>query len=167
LAPEACIAEVRRRMSACGAAVRDAGAVRVEKERGRVLWIRAKRELLAASAGDLPKAFKALDLAMTHAVYLDAISEYLERGGKSRGSFLVPDPAGQLPHPLLGPRWAFSLAGPGDFVQENILEVRLDGRGRIGKAWVRIRPVPAAGGWFETVWDDFRNDRIVVEEEWP
>ena len=165
LAPDVCVAEVRRRMSACGAVVRDAGDVRVEKERGRDLWARAKRGMRAASAGDLPKAFKALDLALTHAVYLDAIAEYLERGGKSRGSFLVPDPAGQPPHPLLGPRWAFSLAGPGAFVQENILEVRLDGRGRIEKTWVRVRPVPAAGGWFETVWDDFRNDRIVVEEE--
>ena len=164
LAPEACVAEVRRRMSSCAAAVRDPEEVRVEKARARELWLRARREIRVASARDLAKAFKALDLALTHAVYLEAIGEYLARGGKSRGSYLVPDPAGRPPHPLLGERWAFSLSGPGDFVNANILEVRLDAADRVRRKWVPVRPVPAADGWFETTWDDFRKDRIVVEE---
>ncbi len=118
-----------------------------------------------SSPRDLPRGFKALDLALTHAVYLEALSEYLARGGKSRGSYLVPDANGQPPHPLLGGRWAFSLAGPEDFVAANILEVRLDGRGQVHKKWVPVRPVPRPEGWFETVWEDYRKDRIVVEEE--
>ncbi|HPW17631.1 MAG TPA: FAD-binding protein [Candidatus Aminicenantes bacterium] len=165
LDPAACLAEVRRRMSACGAVVRDAAAVRAGKDAARGLWLRARRGLRAASPRDLPRAFKSLDLALTHAVYLEAIAEYLDRGGKSRGSYLVPDPAGEPPHPRLGGRWAFSLAGPDDFVGRNILEVRLGGRGRPEKRWVPVRPVPPAEAWFETVWDDFRNDRIVAEEE--
>ncbi len=164
LAPEACVAEVRRRMSSCAAAVRDPEEVRVEKARARELWLRARREIRVASARDLAKAFKALDLALTHAVYLEAIGEYLARGGKSRGSYLVPDPAGRPPHPLLGERWAFSLSGPGDFVNANILEVRLDAADRVRRKWVPVRPVPAADGWYETTLDDFRKDRIVVEE---
>ncbi len=88
-----------------------------------------------------------------------------QRGGKSRGSSLVPDAAGEPPHPLLGGRWAFSLAGAGDFTAVHILEVRLDGRGRIRKTWVPVRPVPRPEGWFESVWADYRNDRVVVEEE--
>ncbi len=165
LTPDECLAEVKRRMSACGAVVRDADAVREEKARARELWKRAGRELRVASARDIPQGFKALDLALTHAVYLEAIGEYLERGGKSRGSYLVPDAAGRPPHPLLGGRWAFSLAGPGDFVSSNILEIRLDGKGRVQKKWVPVRPVPRPEGWFESVWADYRNDRIVVEEE--
>jgi len=165
LAPAACVAEVRRRMSACGAVVRSAASIRAETAQARELWLRARRELRAASPQELPRAFKALDLALTHAVYLEAIAEYLGRGGKSRGSYLVPDAAGSPPHPLLGERWAFSLAGPDDFVERNILEIRLDGRGRARKRWVPVRSVPPADGWFETVWDDYRNDRIVVEEE--
>ena len=102
---------------------------------------------------------------MTHAVYLEAIGEYLERGGKSRGSYLVPDASGKPPHPLLGSRWAFSLSAPEDLAAANILEVRLDGKGRVRKSWVPVRPVPRPEGWFETVWKDFREDRIVVEEE--
>jgi len=165
MTPEACLAEVRRRMSACGAAVRDAASVRTEKDRARGLWLRARRELRVASARDLARGFKALDLALTHAVYLEAIAEYLERGGKSRGSYLIPDSAGEIPHPLLGGRWAFALARPEDFVSANILEVRLDGRGRVLKTWVPVRPVPRPEGWFETVWAEYRRDRIVTEEE--
>ncbi len=165
LSPEACLAEIRRRMSACGAVVRDPAEVRSEKGRARDLWLRARRELRAASPRDLPGAFKALDLALTHRVYLEAIGEYLDRGGKSRGSYLVPDAGGRSPHARLGGRWAFALAGPDDFVGSRVLEVRLDARGRVGKRWVPARPVPRPDGWFETVWDAYRNDRIVVEEE--
>ncbi|NTV81891.1 MAG: FAD-binding protein, partial [Candidatus Aminicenantes bacterium] len=123
LSPAACIGEVQRRMSSCGAVVRDPADVRTEAARGRELWLRARREIRASSARDLPRAFKALDISLTHAVYLEAIAEYLERGGKSRGSAIVPDPAGNPPHPLLGERWAFTLADPGGFVGTNILEI--------------------------------------------
>ncbi|HOW86745.1 MAG TPA: FAD-binding protein [Candidatus Aminicenantes bacterium] len=165
LTPEACLAEVRSRMSACGAILRDPEEVRAAKDRARALWLRAGRGLRLASARDLARGFEALDLALTHAVYLEAIAEYLARGGKSRGSFLVPDPDGRPPHPLLGRRWAFSLAGPEDPVSERILEVRLDGRGRVVKEWVPVRPVPRPEDWFESVWADYRAGRIVVEED--
>jgi len=165
LAPADCLAEIRARMSACGAAVRDPAAVRVERLLARELWLRARHEMRIASPRDLPGAFRAVDLALTHYVYLEAIGEYLDRGGKSRGSALVPDAGGRIPHPLLGGRWAFSLAEPGDAVGTNILEVRLDAAGRVRKRWVPVRPVPRPEGWFETVWDDYRKDRIVVEEE--
>jgi succinate dehydrogenase/fumarate reductase flavoprotein subunit len=165
LEPEACLAEVRRRMSACGAVVRDPAAVPAEAAKARELWRKARRGIGVASARELARGFKALDLVLTHAVYLEAIAEYLAHGGKSRGSYLVSDAAGQPPHPRLGAGWAFSLAGPGDFVSANILEIRLDARGRVEKTWVPVRPVPRPEGWFETVWADYRSDRIVVEEE--
>jgi hypothetical protein len=30
---------------------------------------------------------------------------------------------------------------------------------------VDVRPIPSAEGWFENVWREFREDRIVREEE--
>ena len=162
LTPAACLAEIRDRMSACGAVVRRPAEVRAARADARRLWLRARRELGAATARDLPAAFGALDLALTHAAYLEAIGEYLDRGGRSRGSYLVPDPDGRTPHPLLGGRWAFSLAERGDFVDTHVLEVRVDARGRFLKSWVPVRPVPRPEGWFETVWEDFREGRTVV-----
>ena len=165
LAADECLAEVKRRMSRCGAVVRPPGEVRAEKGRARELWLRARRELRVDGVRGLALGFRALNLALTHAIYLEAIGEYLDRGGKSRGSYLVPDAAGRPPHPSLGRRWAYSLARPEDFVSSRILEIRLDGRGAFKKAWVPVRPVPRPGGWFESIWADYRDDRIVAKEE--
>jgi hypothetical protein len=41
----------------------------------------------------------------------------------------------------------------------------LDRWGRLAKSWVPVRPVPRPDVWFESVWADFRDDRVVVEEE--
>jgi len=157
--------EIRARMSACGAHVRKADDVARETARAWALFETLGRELRVPSAGDLPQAFSVLDQALTHAVYLEAIREYLARGGRSRGSYLVPDPAGRLPCPGLDGRWAFSLAVPGDFVSNHILEIGLDDAGNVTKEWVGVRPVPAAESWFENVWNDHLRDRIVRRED--
>lgn len=152
-------------MSACGAAVREPGRVRVEKTRAWELWRKARRGIRVGSAKRLAAGFKALDLVLTHALYLEAIAEYLDKGGRSRGSYLVADRGGAKPDPGLDDRWAFSLASPDDFVGRNVLEIGLDGNGRVRKKWVPVRPLPAPASWFETVWNDFLKDRIVVKEE--
>ena len=159
------LAEIRRRMSACGAQVRPPADVARETPAAWALVERLRRELRVPSARALPAAFGVLGMALTHAVYLEAIREYLDRGGKSRGSYLVPDPAGRLPCPGLEGRWAFSLAAPGDFTSGKVLEVGLDGAGRAVKKWVDVRPVPADDGWFETVWKGFLEDGNIREEE--
>ena len=95
LAPDECLAEVRRRMSACGAIVRAPEEVRAARARAWALWRKARRGIKVDTAKDLPLGFKAAELALTHAVFLEAIDEYLGRGGGSRGSYLVPDAAGR------------------------------------------------------------------------
>ena len=158
------LAEIQKRMSACGAHVRDAKDVRAETPRAWGLVKKLRTDLRVSSARLLPEAFTVLDLALTHAVYLEAIREYLDRGGKSRGSYLVPGERGRLPCPGLDRRWAFSLTAPADFVSGKILEIGLDGPGRVKTTWVEVRPIPTADSWFETVWNDFLKDRIVREE---
>jgi succinate dehydrogenase/fumarate reductase flavoprotein subunit len=159
------LAEIRERMSACGGPVRNAADVAREAPRAWALVERLRRDMRIPSSRSLPEAFKVLDLALTHAVYLEAVREYLERGGRSRGSFLVSDPEGRLPAPGLGPRWSLSLAAPDDFVSRRILEIGLDGKGRVCKQWVDVRPIPEDTGWFENVWNDFLMDRIVRKED--
>ncbi len=162
---EEALDEIRDRMSACGGPVRNPADVRRETPRAWTLVERLRRDLRVSSFRALPAAFRLLDLALTHAIYLEAVREYLDRGGRSRGSFLVPDAEGCLPCPGLDPRWKFSLAADGDFVSRNILEIGLDARGKIKKEWVAVRPLPEGESWFENVWNDFLNDRIVREEE--
>ena len=153
--------EIQKRMSACGAHVRDAKEVRAETLRAWGLVKKLRKELRIPSARRLPEAFQVLDLALTHAVYLEAIREYLDRGGKSRGSYVVPDESGPLPCPGLERRWAFTLTAPADFVSGKILEIGLAGADRVTTSWVDVRPIPSADSWFETVWNDFLRDRII------
>ena len=54
-----------------------------------------------------------------------AIAEYLERGGQSRGSFLVVNPRRDRV-PAARRAWRFSLNPPGAFVDSHILEVSVD-----------------------------------------
>jgi len=160
-AAAAALDELRQRMSRQGAQIRDPRTIERAAADAWGQLARLRRDLRAADAGELAGAFKTLDLCLAQAVYLEAIREYLARGGASRGSYLVVDPAGPERCPGLGDEWRFALAASGSSVHDDILEIALDGRGRPRAAWTAVRPIPKEDGWFETVWDDYRNDRVI------
>lgn len=161
------VREIRDRMSACGGAVRRPEEVRAETKNAWALVRRLRRELRVPSPHSLPAAFRVLDMALVHAAYLEAIREYLDQGGRSRGSFIVPDPAGIRPGPGFDDDWKFSLAAPGDEANRKILEIRFSGQGQapdrkgVRLAWAEPRPIPREDAWFEYVWHEFRENRIV------
>jgi hypothetical protein len=157
--------EIQDRMSACGAAIRDPAKVGPAVVAAWSLYARLKSELRVPSAKDLQAAFRTMDLCLTHALYLEAIHEYLERGGRSRGSYLVLDKAGVKPCAELDEGWRFVLNPKPSFVDQKILEVSLDQRGRVVKEWVDVKPIPREEGWFESVWRDFREGRVIREED--
>lgn len=154
-------AEIQERMSAFGAHIRSLEQVKPAVQAAWDLYSKMKNEMKIASPKELPAAFRNLDLCLTHALYLEAIAEYLEQDGKSRGSYLVMDPAGQKPCDQLGDEWKFSLNQPDDFVNQKILEIWLDENFTVKKQWVEVRPMPQQEAWFENVWNEFRQDRIV------
>lgn len=153
--------EIQERMSACAGILRDQTQVEDATRAAWKLMERAGRELRIPSAAKLPDAFQALDLCLTHVAYLEALREYLARGGASRGSFLVIHPDGVRLHGKLPDSWRFMppKASIGD--DARILRLRL-GEGRAIRArWIDPRPIPRVEAWFETVWDDYRHDRVV------
>ena len=160
----AALAALRKRMSACGALVRDPVEVARECPKAWELVAQTLNELVIPDRASAAAAFRLKDLALTHALYLEAIKEYLKKGGKSRGSYFVPSPKGKRPCPTLEDGWRFELGRAGDFASGRILEIGLDEAGRVRKAWRETRPVPRTDPWFEAVWDDFREDRIIKEE---
>ncbi len=154
-------AEIQERMSACGAHIRSLEKVKPAVQAAWELFSKMKQEMKVASVKELPAAFRNLDLCLTHALYLEAIAEYLEKGGKSRGSYLVMDPAGKKPCEQLGDEWKFSLNQEKDFVDQKILEICLDHNFNIKKQWVDVRPIPQEDSWFENVWNEYLRDNIV------
>jgi succinate dehydrogenase/fumarate reductase flavoprotein subunit len=153
--------KIQSRMSVCGANVRDLSKVKEAIVEGWQLYRKLQYAVKIATPQELPEAFKNLDLCLTHVLYLEAIGEYLEKGGRSRGSFLVLDPEGEKSCDQLGENWRFGLNRVDSFVNTKILEISLDANMTVRKHWVNIRLIPQAEVWFETVWNDYMNDKII------
>jgi succinate dehydrogenase/fumarate reductase flavoprotein subunit len=141
--------EIQHRMSSAGAHIRRPALAR---EAAADAW-RMCRDFDVQSRAhgpkELPTVFRNRDLCLAHAVYLAAIAEYVERGGQSRGSFLVMDES---------ERWR--LNPPGTFVDSHILEVSVGRDPAPRTAWVDIRPIPEEDGWFETAWKAYRDGTV-------
>jgi hypothetical protein len=120
-----------------------------------------KKEMRIPLSNELPDAFKNLDLALTHALYLEAIGEYLDKDGQSRGSYLVLNPEGETPCPELGEEWKFHLCEEDAFVNRKILEISLSKAGHVHKKWVDILALPRQDTWFENVWSLYRKDEVI------
>ena len=155
--------EIQRRMSSYGAHMRSFEKVEAALQEAWALYRRLKTGMKGCSAQDLPAAFKVRDLCLTHALYLEAILEYLKKGGRSRGSYLVLDRSGEKPCSQLGDKWRFSLESGESLEGGRILEICLDDDGKIRKTWVDVRPVPQEDSWFENIWSEFRKDDVIKE----
>ena len=154
--------EIQERMTSCGAHIREPKKISEALAGAWKLYHAMKNEMRIPSVTELPKAFKNLDLSLTHALYLEAIAEYLEKGGQSRGSYLVLNPDGEKPCAELGEEWEFLLCEEDDVVNKKILEISLDEKGNVQKKWVDVRPIPQQDTWFETVWNRYLNDEIII-----
>ena len=111
-----------------------------------------------ACVEELPYAFQNWDLLLTQYVYLSAIADYIGRGGRSRGSYLVYDPEGRLPLEALPEIFRFSLAD-GEFNQK-VQEVAYQ-NGQCTFEWKNVKAIPAEDTWFENIWNAYRNDEII------
>ena len=117
-----------------------------------------------ASSGDgttPDEAFKTIGMWLTHVVYLEAINEYISKGGKSRGSFIILDKEGNNIHNIFGDEFKYDMNKSGSFTDSNILEVFLDNDLNFNKKWVSPRPIPKEEHWFENIWKEFRNNNVI------
>jgi len=153
--------EIQNRISNYGAHIRNKENVKKVLSDAQHLYKNMKSEISIPSAQHLPYLFKNIDLCLTHIFYLEAIHEYIKLGGESRGSFIVTKEKGITPAPHLNNTINYSIEESNTFTSNNILELRLDRDGNIKKEWVQIHPIPETDTWFEKVWKDFRNDKII------
>lgn len=149
--------QIQERMTAYGAHIRDPQTIKQTIADGLQLWSEIKSQTWVPDVSYLGEAFRNLDLCLTHVLYLEAIGEYLNKGGQSRGSYLVKDPQGEVACATLNQDWKFSLNPENCFVNNHILEISLNEEGKIHKQWVDIRPIPEERAWFENVWHEFRK----------
>ncbi len=103
---------------------------------------------------ELKHLYRLRDLLVSQQMYLEAIRDYIRRGGTSRGSYLICDPEGKKPLECLPEEFRFSLEDKGmsGQIQEIVYE-----DGRCQCFWRPVRPIPEEDGWFEMVWRNWRE----------
>jgi len=115
-----------------------------------------------ASLKELPDVFINRDILITQFVYLNAIASYINKGGASRGSYLILSNDGILPSDKLGDE--FRYLPDNKALLKQVCEIELskkDGAYKCTSEWKPVRPIPEEDNWFENVWNDYRRGRFI------
>jgi len=112
-----------------------------------------------ASTAQIVRAFQNEHLCRTHIAFLTAIKALLERGGGSRGAYVVLDQAGdRVVQTAAGT--AMPHRGENMALRREILEVGLDEAGQCTTWITPVRPLPADDSWYESVWRLWRDGQV-------
>jgi succinate dehydrogenase/fumarate reductase flavoprotein subunit len=151
--------EIQERMSTYAAHVRSPEGIKKTLREAYGLREQMSDRLTISSRHELLDAVRVMELAMTHLVYLEAIQADLKKGVGSRGSHIVLDPKGICPTEKLGRDWCYK---PFDeaFMDESC-EIWLNEDMSVSTEWVKIRPIPTEEGWFEKIWQQYRENQII------
>lgn len=147
----------QQRMDLCGAFLRELPkveeAIAACREDIRTLEQRTR----AGVARQVTEAFINRDILYTQLTYLSAIAEYIRRGGKSRGSYLV----GERDMSRCASEGIATQLDNGAFSGQ-ACEVSLDPETlECAFQWTSVRPVPKGEDWFETVYNQFVRHEII------
>lgn len=141
-------------MSECGAAIRDGGAIAVYLAEVKAQLASFERNVTASEATELRWVYRLRDMLISQYAYLAAMLDYMQQGGKSRGSALYTDPAGKKPYAQLPDAFTFVLddGSRGGRVQEMLYR-----DGACVFEWRPVRPIPKDDDFFENVWREYRE----------
>jgi hypothetical protein len=156
----ALLAEHRADMSACAAAIRNVSAMKALIEKNRALLSSFDSRVAAVGSLGLARAFSLRDSLITQIAVLSSMIDYVEAGGRSRGSALYTAPDGQSAAGLeneAGGLFRYLLDdGARDAVAQTLTydAANMD----CTAAWREVRPLPEGGGFFENVWRSYREN---------
>ena len=166
VSPREAISSIQRNMSLYGGHIRQLEMAKSAKEQAVDLYKQLRDgEMKLDKRKDLIHAIRAEHLALAHIAFLDAVVEYIESGGGSRGSFMVIREDGDVISPdLINP----ATGEPFAFVPENeelratIAEVRLKSleEAEFEIKRVPVRPIPERNEAFEVAWTAHRNGEV-------
>ncbi len=159
-------------MDGCGAFLRPRDGVRKALSECRADLAEFEDRHFAAGTAELVAAFVNRDILLAQFAYLSAIAEYIEKGGRSRGSSLVCESLADLSLDG-GAAGAERFAASGmpaalddGAFSERVCEVELrlaaGGEPSCLFRWLPVRPIPAERDeWFEQVYNAWVEDRVI------
>ena len=154
--PQEIRAESGRLMSAHAAHIRNAADICSVKDTSELQLQHIAEQTILSSPTDLVTAFENVDLLIAQYVYAAAMENYIAVGGGSRGSFIIPDADGVNDIPDL-----FRFSSDNGKLSSKVQEVRYTPQG-CDFTWDDVRPIPQDDNWFENVWREYREDKVIV-----
>lgn len=151
--------EIQQRMTAQASFMRTSEGVRNALSEANKLLKRVRLGLRIMSPQELPQAVQNVHLCLTHVAFLSAIHDLIQRGGGSRGGYVVVDREGNaVMETVRGPRLPHR---PENIeMRQEITEVRFTPGGDCQVRPTPVRPLPDDQSWYETTWRDWREGRI-------
>ena len=117
-------------------------------------------QALCATEDTLFAAFQCRDLLIAQCCVFTAMLDYMAKGGRSRGSYLVYDEKGQLPLDGLEERFRFSLDN--GLLQDQIQELSYENE-CFTPLWRSIRELPKdMDDAFENVWNRYLKNETIA-----
>jgi len=150
--------KIQTRMTSAGAHIRELYKIKESLAEAYLLQNEIKNRLRIKIRAEFPDTLKTAELCFTHIVYLEAIRAYLEEGGGSRGSYIVLDNKGVLPLKTLGERWKYKKYTK--FLSDKVSTIVIK-NGQIKHSWNTVRPIPHEIFWFENIWNEYMQDKII------
>lgn len=154
--------KIRQRMTKAGAHIRSLNTCTAAIEESVEDLRQMSKITELHDTDELAQAFKNKDMAITQFVYLNSIKEFIKKGGKSRGSYLIYDEKGQLPLKRLPEQFRYTRdAGE---LSNQVCEVGLDFNDQaltFSAEWKPVRPIPEEDNWFENIWNAYLRGEIV------
>ncbi len=148
---------IRKRMSASGGILRRRQQILEALREAADLNAGILSETGASSVSELVSCYTAAEHCLTHLIYLEAINAYIERGGRSRGSYIitegtdhdnpVSDPAGSVPELC-----RYDIPAEKDIMVVSFTD------GKVTTRLEEVREIPPQDLWFEKVWKEYRED---------
>ena len=150
------LSEIAADMSVCGAAIRDVRRIEEQIRKDTDLLETLESAVFVKDKKELRWLFRLRDTLISQIMYLSAMKDYAEQGGKSRGSALYTDPVnGRRPYPELPEEFIFAVddGSRGNMIQE----ISWDG-GECRTEWRTVHPIPEDDDFFENVWRTYREN---------
>lgn len=156
--------EIQARMTDCAAVLRSGPTVSRALTDARDLAARiAARGQRISRREQLITAVQNEHLCRTHIAFLTALEALIERGGGSRGAYMILDDGGkrvvetkrgrEMPHRAENPD-----------MRREILEVELGHDGEFRTILTPVRPLPEDDSWYETTWRRWREGKVFVQQ---
>lgn len=150
--------EAASAMSRLGGIVRSEAGLRELLDRIGALQAGASSLVKIQRPSELGKVFRLRDTLLSQRVYAEAMLDYLAHGGRSRGSALYTDPAGEHPLPELPEEFTFTLD---DGSEGGILQEMVWDGAACRSDWRPVRPIPEEDDLFENVWRSYRETQNI------